>query len=125
MGAHNMEYTLTEAETGYIRKAHEGCAAFLVICGGIVNALQAGLLQGKTATAPRFMVSKLKQDAPGVQWVEQRWANDGKIWTTGALLCGLDMMRAFIQETWKTKAQLVHIMLDIACCPYRSVKYDD
>lgn len=125
MGAHVGDYTTTEAELAYIRKAHEECAAFLTICGGFMNALRAGLLEGKAATAPRFILPQLKKDAPGVEWVEQRWAHDGKVWTTGALLCGPDMMRAFMQETWQNKAQLVHIMLDISCCPYRSVKYED
>lgn len=88
MGAHDAGYTLTPGEVAFVRKCHEHCEALLFICGGFLVALQSGLLEGKTATAPRPMLKMLRQMNPEVQWVERRWARDGKIWTSGALLNG-------------------------------------
>ncbi|KAF2482397.1 class I glutamine amidotransferase-like protein [Neohortaea acidophila] len=123
MGAHNLGYNPSETELAYVRKVFDECAAFLTICGGFENLLRAGLLVGKTATAPRFMLPQLQKDAPNTKWVEQRWARDGKVWTTGALLCGPGMMRAFAQDTWHNKPEMVNIMLDIGNAPGRETAY--
>lgn len=37
---------------------------------------------------------------PEANWVEKRWVRDGKLWSSGALLNGTDMMMAFGKETW-------------------------
>ncbi|KAH7040081.1 class I glutamine amidotransferase-like protein [Microdochium trichocladiopsis] len=132
MGAHEVGiYQLTEAELAFIRKTYEHCAAFLCICAGMMPALQAGLLQGKTVTAPREMLPELRKQAPDVDWVSKRWANDGKVWTSGALLNGLDMMVAFAQHTWGNKAadgkplELIAHMIKMGGWPVRDVDYKD
>jgi transcriptional regulator GlxA family with amidase domain len=125
MGAHILSYTPTDAEIGFIRKAYDECAAFLTICGGFEAPLRAGVLQGKTATAPRTMLGMLRDTAPDVQWVEKRWAHDGKLWTSGALLNGLDLMSAFIRETWGAEGNLQDFMLKFGGAPIRDVDYQD
>ena len=59
MGAHEMGYVMTQGEKDFVRKCHDDCVAFLFICGGFVAALEAGLLEGKTATGPRPMIGML------------------------------------------------------------------
>jgi transcriptional regulator GlxA family with amidase domain len=88
MGAHEAGYTMTSGEVAFVRKCYEQCEALLFICGGFLAALQTGLLEGKEATGPRPMLPMLRQMSPNVKWVERRWAHDGKIWTSGALLNG-------------------------------------
>ncbi len=44
------------------------------------------------------MVPMLQNMSQEVNWVTKRWARDGKIWTSGALLNGTDMTRAFAEE---------------------------
>ncbi|KAI3546438.1 hypothetical protein CABS02_08980 [Colletotrichum abscissum] len=100
MGAHDLKYKTSEAELAFIRKVYEQCSAFLTICGGMFPLLEAGLLAGKTATCPRMIVSAMKKSIPVVDWVETRWAHDGKLWTSSSLLNGTDMMRAFSEATW-------------------------
>jgi transcriptional regulator GlxA family with amidase domain len=125
MGAHDIKYTLNQAELAFIRKSFEGCTAFITICGGFLSALQAGLLEGRTATGPRPMLDDLRQAAPGVKWVEKRWARDGKLWTSGALLNGLDLTRAFVTEYWGGKGTLVEFVLALGAYPDRDINYAD
>jgi transcriptional regulator GlxA family with amidase domain len=120
IGAYFPTYTPNEAELAYIRKAHDECTAFLTICGGMMGAALAGVLVGKTATAPRFMVSELQKQQPGTNWVEKRWVRDGKIWTSGALLNGLDLMKAFMLEYWP---ELTNVAIPLGGWPVRDVEY--
>jgi transcriptional regulator GlxA family with amidase domain len=125
MGAHGMNYTPSEAELAFIRKAYEESAAFLTICGGFMAPLQAGLFHGKTVTGPRPMLAELKKNAPDANWVEKRWARDGKLWTSGTLLNGLDLMAAFIRETWGVENTLQDFILKFGAVPIRDVDYKD
>jgi transcriptional regulator GlxA family with amidase domain len=125
MGAHDTRYTLNEAELEFIKKSFEECAAFITICGGFLSAMQAGLLEGRTAAGPRPLLGSLRQVAPGVKWVEKRWARDGKLWTSGALLNGLDLTRAFVTEYWGGKDTLVEFVLAFGAYPDRDINYAD
>lgn len=125
MGAHDSKYTLTEAELTFIRKAFDDCAAFITICDGFLAALQAGLLEGRTATGPRPMLDSLREASSGVKWVEKRWARDGKLWTSGTLLNGLDLTRAFVEEYWGGKDTLVEFVLALGAYPDRDIDYKD
>jgi len=125
MGAHEVNYNLSAAEIAFIRKSFDDCAAFITVCGGFLAALQAGLLEGRTATGPRPMLAGLRQMAPRVKWVEKRWARDGKLWTSGALLNGLDLTRAFATEYWGGKDTLVEVLLALGAYPDRDVNYAD
>ncbi|KAK2055973.1 class I glutamine amidotransferase-like protein [Colletotrichum caudatum] len=125
MGAHDLEYKTSEAELAFIRKVWDECSAFLTICGGMFPPLEAGILTGKTATGPRPAIDALKKKAPVVNWVEKRWAHDGKLWTSSTLLNGTDMMRAFVEFTWGGKSGMVEAMLDTTGFPTRDVDFKD
>ncbi|KAK4198585.1 class I glutamine amidotransferase-like protein [Triangularia verruculosa] len=130
IGAHRFGYNLTETELTFLRKAYDECSAFLTICGGVQAPLSAGLLEGKTATGPRFFLDVLRQQAPGTNWVEKRWVSDGKLWTSGALLNGTDMVAAFQREVWGGKSltaedSLVEFMARLGSVPVRDIDYKD
>ncbi|KAK4665927.1 hypothetical protein QC763_408380 [Podospora pseudopauciseta] len=130
IGAYHAGYNPTETELAYVRKAYDNCSAFMTICGGIEVPLRAGILEGKTATGPRFMLDILRQLAPGTNWIEKRWASDGKLWTSGALLNGTDMVAAFQREVWGGKSlteedSLVEFMARVGGVPVRDVDYKD
>jgi transcriptional regulator GlxA family with amidase domain len=125
IGAAPMGYKETEAELGFIRKSYNDCSAFITICGGMRAALAAGILEGKTAAAPRIMLDLLRQVAPGTNWVEKRWNRDGKIWTSGALLNGMDLIRAFGEAYWGGEGTLMQWLLDLGHFPQRDVAYGD
>lgn len=130
MGAHDaLAYQPTEAELAFIRESYEHCAAFLCICAGMLAPLQAGIFHGKTATAPREMIPQLLEQAPNVKWVAKRWANDEKLWTSGTLLNGQDMMTAFAQHTWGSKSadgkplELAEYVIELGAWPVRDAEY--
>ena len=91
--------------------------------------LQAGILDGKRATAPRQMLAQLKRDIPGVKWLDQRYVHDGKLWTSGSLLNGTDMMAQFALEAFGArngeKEKLADYMVDVCCWPSRGVEYKE
>ena len=121
IGAYFPGYTPNEAELAFVRKSYDDSTAFLTICGGFIPAQLAGILVGKTATAPRFMVPELQKQDPRTNWVEKRYVQDGKIWTSGALLNGLDLMREFMLEYWP---DLTRITIPLGGLPVRDVDYD-
>lgn len=120
MGAYNIDYTPNEAELAFIRKSYEDSAAFLTICAGMLPAQLAGVLVGKTCTAPRFMIPQLQKEDPRTTWVEKRYVRDGKVWTSGALLNGLDLVRGFVTEYWPDLAKEV---VPLGGWPERDVEY--
>jgi transcriptional regulator GlxA family with amidase domain len=127
MGAHVQleDYTPSKAELDFIRKSYDGCSAFITVCGGFLAPFQAGLFKDKTVTAPQFLLEQLRQTAPEVNWVEKRWHRDGKLWTSGALLNGLDLMGAFGTEYWGGEGTLLQFALDSGHYPQRDVGYAD
>lgn len=125
MGAYDVDYIMSEAELNFIQKTHDDCVAFLFICGGFLAALQTGLLKGKTATAPRPMIEYLRKANPEVNWVTKRWAHDGKIWTSGALLNGTDMTQAFVTKFWGGEGSFAEFGLRLGGYPHRDVDYAD
>ncbi|KAI3573591.1 class I glutamine amidotransferase-like protein [Fusarium oxysporum f. sp. albedinis] len=125
MGANEVGYQPTEADLAYIRKSYEQCSAFITICGGFQIPMQAGLFEGKTVTGPRPLLGELRQMSPGVKWVEKRWARDGKLWTSGSLTNGLDLMHAFTHHYWGGENTLVDRLAKIGAWPSRDVDYED
>jgi transcriptional regulator GlxA family with amidase domain len=71
------------------------------------------------------MVEPMRHMHPGVNWVTKRWANDGKIWTSGALLNGTDMTKAFVERTWGGEGTYAEFGLRLGGYPYRDVDYAD
>ncbi|KAL8400846.1 hypothetical protein RB594_001028 [Gaeumannomyces avenae] len=125
IGAHHVGYKPNEAELAFVRRMHETCAAFISVCAGVEVPLLAGLLVGKTATGPRPMVPMLRQQAPQTNWVEKRWVRDGKMWTSGALLNGLDLIHEFAAATWGGEGTLMDYLLKGGAVPSRDVDYKD
>lgn len=125
MGAHFLDYEPSEGELAFIRKSYDDCAAFLTICGGIEGPLKAGVLAGKTATAPAPMLPLVRELAPGTTWVKRRWARDGKLWTSGTLLNGCDLMTAFVTEYWGGPGTLMDHMVKMGGWPKRSAEFKD
>lgn len=82
----------------------------------MIPAQLAGVLAGKKATAPRFMIPELQKQDPRSTWVEERYVRDGKVWTSGALLNGLDLMREFMRTYWP---ELAEVSVRIGSLPER------
>ena len=125
MGADMMGARANEAELAFLRKCEPTAAAFISICGGFEPFMSAGLLEGKTATAPRPLLPMVRQAAPGTNWIDKRWARDGKMWTSGALLNGFDLVRAFMEEYWGGEGTLVRFLTTFGAYPNKDIDYKD
>lgn len=128
IGAHNIGYSPNEAELSYVRKAWNECSAFVTVCGGVEVPRLAGILEGKTATGPRLFLNSLRQRSPGVNWVEKRWVQDGKLWTSGALMNGADLIINFGKHYWGNgngEGSLIAFAQKLGSWPDRDVDYKD
>ncbi|KAM3454368.1 hypothetical protein MY3296_003051 [Beauveria thailandica] len=130
VGASHIDYVLTAGERAFIQKSYDSCAAFMTVCGGVLVAVAAGLVAGKTVTGPRLMLPQLREMAPdAAAWAEKRYVHDGKLWTSGALHNGLDMMAAFMRHTWPNeegqKLSLVDFALVAGSGIERDIDYKD
>lgn len=96
-------------------------AAFLTICGGMLPAQLAGVLVDHTCTAPRLIVPILQKQDPRTTWVEKRAHRSGKVWTSGTLLNGLDLMREFAMATWP---DLAKVSVPMGGWPERSLDFE-
>ncbi|KAL9013715.1 MAG: hypothetical protein Q9173_001596 [Seirophora scorigena] len=105
-----------QAQYGHVR-------AFLTVCTGFLPALHSGVIDGKAATAPRGMLAGLKEEAPQVEWTEKRWVRDGKLWSSGAVANGQEMMAAFMREEFKDKKDAVELVLMMSDVSVRGEEY--
>lgn len=127
LAAYKQSYTPNTAELDFIRKSYKDCVAFLTICGGVIPACLAGVLNGKSATGPRVALDILRKMSPETTWLDKRYVQDGKIWTSGALLNGLDMMRAFVTSVWgyEGTGEIAQVLLKLGHYPIRDIDYKD
>lgn len=103
----------------------------MTVCTGFLAPLHAGLLDNIHATAPRGFLETLKKDFKDVKWEEKRWVRDGKIWSSGAIMNGFEMMGEFMRERWGgvgrngegEGGKLVGFALGMSDFPRRGVEY--
>ncbi|KAI4163083.1 MAG: hypothetical protein LQ342_003210 [Letrouitia transgressa] len=109
------DYRPSPAVQKFLRTQYEHVDTFITICSGFIPALYSGILDGKVATAPRELLPDLKKEAPQVKWAEKRWTRDGKLWTSGSVANGQQLMVAYLREKYpKEIVDLTLGMSDIA-----------
>lgn len=102
----------------FIREKFAEAEAVLLVCTGVFPVVRCGVLNGKRATATREFIPQLAQEFPDVKWDEKRWVRDGKIWTSGAVTNGIDMVAAFIRENYPHEvAEIVCAVADVGDRP--------
>ncbi|GJE84063.1 class I glutamine amidotransferase-like protein [Phanerochaete sordida] len=116
-------YQASAAEKAFIREQLPGLKALLGICTGSFVLAEAGVLDGVTATATRGLLPRYREAAPQVKWVEKRWEVEGKIWTSGGVTNGHDMVAAFARKTFDP--ELVELVLTAADTGHRAQAYAD
>jgi len=75
-----------------------GCKALMSVCTDAFVLHAAGLLSGKTATTHWASLDRLRA-LGDVEVVEQRFVQDGNLWTSAGVSAGTDLMLAFIAHT--------------------------
>ncbi|RUP26016.1 MAG: DJ-1/PfpI family protein [Curvibacter sp.] len=72
--------------------------AMLSVCTGSFVLHAAGLLSGKRATTHWASLDRMRA-LGDVTVLEQRWVQDGTVWTSSGVSAGIDLMLAFIAAT--------------------------
>lgn len=84
-----------EVMLNFVATQAKGCKAVLSVCTGSFILHAAGLLSGKMATTHWGSLERLRA-LGDVGVVEERFVNDGNIWTSAGVSAGTDLMLAFI-----------------------------
>ena len=89
---------VSQAESDFIRARADEVEFLASVCTGAFSLADAGVLDGKTATATAVFLPDLEKKYPEVNWTKKRWVNDGKVWTSGLITNGMDMMAAYLTQ---------------------------
>lgn len=81
----------------FVRRQAAQAQLVMSVCTGSLVLHAAGLLQGRRATTHWGMLPRLRT-LPGVQVVEERFVQDGSVWTSAGVSAGIDMMLACIEH---------------------------
>ncbi|KAL8762171.1 MAG: hypothetical protein Q9184_001768 [Pyrenodesmia sp. 2 TL-2023] len=117
------DYRPSPAVQQFLQTQLAHVSAFLTVCTGYLPALFSGILEGKKATAPQGLIPVLREQAPGTEWVERRWVRDGKVWTSGAVANGQEMMGAFMRESFPELKAEVEMVLGASDIAVRGTEY--
>ncbi|VTU25443.1 Isonitrile hydratase [Variovorax sp. SRS16] len=79
----------------FVAQQARHCQAVLSVCTGAFVLHAAGLLSGKKATTHWGSLERLRA-LGDVTVVEERYVQDGKVWSSAGVSAGIDLMLAFI-----------------------------
>jgi transcriptional regulator GlxA family with amidase domain len=79
----------------FVTNQAKNCKAILSVCTGAFVLHAAGLLSGKKATTHWRLLERLRA-LGDVSVVEQRYVQDGNVWSSAGISAGMDLMLAFI-----------------------------
>ena len=72
----------------FMKEATEKTKLIMTTCVGSLWLASSGVMNGKKATTNRFALPMAKEMYPEVEWLDQRWVTDGKLWTSGGAGAG-------------------------------------
>lgn len=78
----------------FVRRQADAGTALLSVCSGSFILLAAGQLAGRRASTNWKVIDRLRQ--AGVEVVEERYTQDGPVWTAAGVSAGIDMTLAYI-----------------------------
>lgn len=107
----------------FIQAQSKGTVGTFAVCSGVFPLTQTFVLHGRRATAPADFLPMFREKAPNTTWLEQRYVQDGNVWTSGAVTNGLDMMAAFMREYFADRAEVVEIALKASAVSERGQEY--
>ncbi|GAO18001.1 uncharacterized protein UV8b_07704 [Ustilaginoidea virens] len=85
----------------YLRHTYPRLRYLLTVCTGSAFAARAGVLDGKRATTNKICFGWVTKFGDKTEWVPKaRWIADGNVWTSSGISAGIDMMYAFVTETY-------------------------
>ena len=123
MGGPKPDYRPSPDVKAFLHKQFEHVSAFMTVCTGAFPAAFSGIYKGKIVTGPHGLLPMFIENFKETTWLQQRWVRDGKLWTSGGVTNGLDMMAAYMRETFDP--QIVEVALSICDCGDRGQFYKE
>jgi transcriptional regulator GlxA family with amidase domain len=95
------------------------------ICTGINILASSGALVGHNTTAPYILYPLLEKNHPEIKWRWTRWVKsaNGKLWTSGSIGNGLDMVSAFMRDYFWDRLELVEFVVNGTATGDRGQEY--
>ncbi|KAF1951524.1 class I glutamine amidotransferase-like protein [Byssothecium circinans] len=84
----------------FVRGHVDAGVDLLTICSGVFVAGFAGVLDGKKVAGLRGVQGLLDKAFPEVEWVDRRYVQDGKVWSSGGITNGMDMVAVYMKNKW-------------------------
>lgn len=81
----------------FVRRHGAAGATLMSVCSGSFILQAAGVLGGRRASTNWKVVDRLR--ATGVEVIEERYTQDGPVWTSAGVSAGIDMLLAYIAAT--------------------------
>jgi transcriptional regulator GlxA family with amidase domain len=108
----------------FVSRQARHCKAILSVCTGAFVLHAAGLLTGKKATTHWNSLDRLRA-LGDVEVVEQRFVQDGNVWTSAGVSAGTDLALAFIADAaGEETAGKVQFAAEYYPSPKRYGKFD-
>ena len=101
-----------KAADKFMKEAYPQTKLVFTTCVGSLWLASAGVMKGKQATTNREFLPMAKSLFPDVDWLDQRWVVDGKLWTAGGAGAGIEMILKYMMQTYDQ--QMVHLMISKA-----------
>ncbi len=89
-----------EAADRFMKEAYAKSKIVMTTCVGSMWLASAGVMKGMKATTNRECLPIAKSLHPEVEWLDQRWVVDGKLWTSGGAGAGIDMVGTYALQTF-------------------------
>jgi len=125
----NPMHPQTPKERAFVRKVTDSpnSIATMTICTGVNILASSGALVGHNATAPYILYPLLEKKHPQVNWNWTRWVRtaNGKLWTSGSIGNGLDMVAAFMRDYFWDRPELVELVLTSSAVGDRGKEYTE
>lgn len=112
--------TKDTAVLAWIRKIDEKSVYTTSVCTGAWILGATGLLKGKNATTNWYRADEMLKKY-GAHFLEERWVQDGKYWTSAGVSAGIDMSLAIINDLLG-KQFTESAMLDMEYSPKPPIK---
>jgi transcriptional regulator GlxA family with amidase domain len=88
--------------------------AVFSIASGVSALTQTGILHGKRATGPQYLLSSLRQRYPETHWREGEWTRHDNIWSSSSAVAAVDMLAAWMREYYWDRREAVECALSAA-----------
>jgi len=125
----NPMHPQTPKERAFVRNITDSpnTIATMTICTGVNILASSGALAGHNATAPYILYPLLEKKHPQVNWSWTRWVStaNGKLWTSGSIGNGLDMVAAFMRDYFWDRPELVELVLTSSAVGDRGKEYSE